>query len=94
MILFSILCGIDGLITAVVLFFFFWGLADGTISAFNIGIWMAMLAGVVALFGGGIALRTYGRRVLANTMLGVLAAPGLLVAFFFFLLIVLHPDWK
>ncbi len=94
MILFGILCGIDALIAVTVLFFFFWGLADGTVSAFNIGLWLAILGAVTALFGGGIALRVYGQRVLAGLLLGVLAAPGVFYFLFLLLILVLQPDFR
>lgn len=94
MILFGILCGVDALIALSVLIFFFWGLADGTVSAFNIGLWLAMLGGVAAMLGGGIALRTYGQRALGNLLLAVLAAPGLLYFLFLLLILVLQPDFR
>jgi hypothetical protein len=43
---FRILWGFDLLIALVVVFFFFWGLSDGTVSAFNIGLWLVLLLGV------------------------------------------------
>jgi len=94
MILFSILCGLDALIALTVLIFFFWGVADGTVSAFNIGLWLAVLGAVAAMLGGGIALRAYGQRVLSNLMLAVLAAPGLLYFLFLLLILVLQPDFR
>jgi hypothetical protein len=94
MILFGILCGIDALIAVTMLVFFFWGLADGTVSTFNIGLWLAVLGAIAAMLGGGIALRAYGQRVLANLLLGVLAAPGLFYGLFVLLIIVLQPDFK
>jgi hypothetical protein len=94
MILFGILCGIDALISVAMLVFFFWGLADGTVSAFNIGLWLAVLGGIAAMFGGGIALRAYGQRILAGLLLAILAAPGLLYGLFLLLILVLQPDWK
>ena len=94
MILLGILCGIDALVAVTVLVFFFWGLADGTVSAFNIGLWMAVLSAIAAMFGGGIALWAYGQRLLASLILAVLAAPGVLYGFFVLLILVLEPDWK
>jgi hypothetical protein len=94
MILFRILCGIDALIAVTVLFFFFWGLADGTVSAFNIGLWLAMLGAVATILGGGIALRAYGQRVLASLLLAVLAAPGLLYCLFLLLIVIMQPDFR
>ena len=43
---FRILFGIDALAAAVVAFFFVWGLSDGSVSAFNILLWLALLGGV------------------------------------------------
>ncbi len=94
MILFGILCGIDALIAVAVLVFFFWGLADGTVSAFNIGLWLGVLGAVAGMLGGGIALRAYGQRVLANLLLAILAAPGIIYCLFLFLILVLQPDFR
>ncbi|MGE3783636.1 MAG: osmoprotectant transporter permease [Alphaproteobacteria bacterium] len=94
MVLFGILCGIDALIAAIVLVFFFWGLADGSVSAFNIHLWLAVLAGVAAVLGGGIALRAGGQRIRANVVLAVLATPGLLFGLMLLLVLVLQPDFR
>src|SRR5581483_5035260 len=94
MILFGFLCGVDALIAAAVLVFFFWGLADGSVSAFNIHLWLAMLAGVAAVLGGGIVLRARGQRRHANVVLAVLAAPGLLLGLMLLLVLVLQPDFR
>jgi hypothetical protein len=93
-IFFGVLCVIDALIALVLLFFFFWGISDGTVSSFNIGLWMAILGAVAALFGGGIALRAAGQRVFANILLAILAAPGVLYFLFFLLPIVTNPRWN
>jgi hypothetical protein len=92
--LFRILCGIDAIIAFVLLFFFFWGVSDGTVSSFNFALWMAMLGGVALLFGGGIALRVNGHPALGNTLLAILASPGVAYVLFFLLLIVTNPRWN
>ncbi|MEJ0019617.1 MAG: hypothetical protein WDN25_24305 [Acetobacteraceae bacterium] len=94
MTLFRILFAIDALAAAVVVLFFLWGLSDGTVSAFNIVLWLVLLAGVGGVLGGGLALRSQGHRRLANAVLLVLAAPAILFALFFLLLIVLQPRWN
>jgi hypothetical protein len=94
MILFGFLCGIDALIALTVLVFFFWGLADGSVSAFNLHLWLAMLAGVAVVLGGGVALRASGRRKRANAILAVLAAPGLLMGLLLLMVLVLQPDFR
>ena len=44
--------GFDALIAAIFLFFFFWGLSDGTVSSFNIVLWLGILAGLAGILGG------------------------------------------
>jgi hypothetical protein len=87
MILHRILLGIDLLAAAVLVFFFLWGVADGSVSDFNIGIWLAILLGVGAVLGGGIALRGRGWTVAANLLLLLLALPASLYGLFILLLV-------
>jgi len=94
MIAFRILFGIDALAAAVVVFFFLWGLSDGTVSSFNILLWLAMLGGVGGVPGGGVWLRANGHLRLANGVLLLLALPATLIALFFLLLIVAQPRWN
>lgn len=94
MITFRILFGIDALAAAVVLFFFVWGLSDGTVSEFNILLWLALVGGVGAVLGGGLWLNAYGQRRLANGVLLTLAIPTTLLGLFFLMLIILQPRWN
>ncbi len=91
---FRILFGIDALAAAVVVFFFLWGLSDGSVSSFNILLWLAMLGGVGSVLGGGAWLRSYGQLGLAYGVLLLLAIPATLIGLFFLLLIVLQPRWN
>jgi hypothetical protein len=94
MIAFRILFGIDALAAAVVAFFFVWGLGDGTVSSFNILLWLVMLGGVGAILAGGLWLRSFGRVWPANGVLLILALPATLFALFFLILILFQADWK
>jgi hypothetical protein len=94
MVAFRILFGIDALAAAVVLFFFLWGLSDGTVSEFNILLWLAMLGGVGAVLGGGLWLNAYGQRRLASVVLLILAIPTAMIGLFFLAMIVLQPRWN
>ncbi len=94
MIAFRILLGIDALAAAVVLLFFLWGLSDGSVSAFNILLWLALVGGVGGVIGGGLWLNAYGQRRLANGVLLMLAIPATLLAVFFLAIIVLQPRWN
>ena len=91
---FWILWGFDALIAAVVLFFFFWGLADGTVSSFNAGLWTLMLLGVGGVVGGGWLLRARGKPRQATGLLLLLAIPGFLCLLFFLAVLILHPRWN
>ncbi|HTI83710.1 MAG TPA: hypothetical protein VL614_24930 [Acetobacteraceae bacterium] len=91
---FRILFGIDALAVAVVVFFFLWGVSDGTVSSFNILLWLVMLGGVGGVLGGGAWLRSQGHARVANSVLLVLAIPAMLLVLFFLLLIVAQPRWN
>ena len=75
-------------------FFFLWGLSDGTVSSFNILLWLAILGGVSAVLVGGTWLRARGLARLANGVLLVLAIPAALFALFFLVLIIAQPRWN
>ena len=85
---------IDAVIAAIAVFFFLWGLADGSVSAFNIGLWMLMLGGVAVVVAGSLWLRSIGRTGLATGLALLLAIPGVLVGLFFLILIVGNPRWN
>jgi len=91
---FWILWGIDLVIAAVVLFFFLWGLSDGTVSAFNIGLWLVLLLGVGIVVVGGFQLHARGFRGFARALVLVLAIPGLLYALFLLVVMIGHPRWN
>ena len=91
---FRILWGFDAAIAAIFAFFFFWGLADGTVSSFNIMLWLVILAGLAAVLVGSRMLRSKGRERQATALLLILAIPGILGLVFFLALIVLHPRWN
>jgi hypothetical protein len=94
MVAFRVLFGIDALAAAVVLFFFLWGLSDGSVSEFNILLWLAMVGGVGAVIGGGWWLSTNGQHRLANGVLLILAIPATLLALFLLMVIILQPRWN
>jgi hypothetical protein len=59
-------------------FFFRWGLADGSVSSFNITLWLGMLAGLGVVLFGSLGLRNRGQTAAAVILLLVLAFPGLM----------------
>ena len=88
------LWAINALIGAIALFFFFWGLADGSVSSFNIGIWTMMLAALAAIIGGSLWLKSAGRRKIGIGVLLIFAMPGVLYAAFLILAIALGESWN
>ena len=92
--IFWILGSIDALIGVIVLISFFWGLVDGSVSSFNIGIWMAILVALSVILGGGLYLKARGHLIFAIVLLSVLAIPGLLCGLFFFLILFSGTSWN
>ncbi|MCW5925109.1 MAG: osmoprotectant transporter permease [Saprospiraceae bacterium] len=91
---FWILWGFVAVIALVVLYFFFIGLADGSVSATNMGLWMAMLGVVAAILLGSLWLKSQERLGLAKGVLYILAVPGFLYLLFLLLVIIGKPRWN
>lgn len=92
--LFWILFSIDGAIALIVLFFFFAGLSDGSVSSFNIVLWLAILGGLAVVLCSGLILKSKGHLHLARGVLLILAIPGLLFGLFILCAIILQPRWN
>jgi len=88
-------CLVGALATAAVAgAFFVIGVADGSVSSFNLGIWLVLLGGLGVALWAGWTLRARGRTGAAIAVLAIVAAPGLVYALFALLLVVLHPRWN
>jgi hypothetical protein len=68
---FRILLGIDIAAAAVVGYFVIVGLTDGSISAFNIELWLGLLLALAVVFAAGLALRRARQPILASLVLAV-----------------------
>jgi hypothetical protein len=88
------LLAIDLVAAAIAAFFFLWGVSDGSVSSFNIGIWSLLLGGIAVIVGGGYALTRQGRSGLANALLLVLAVPTVGYALFILMILILQPRWN
>ena len=91
---FGILFAIDALAAVVALVFFFWGLADGSVSDFNIGPWVLLLGGIAGILGGAWWLHGIGRRAQANGLLSILAFPGIGAAILLLAALIFQPRWN
>jgi hypothetical protein len=90
---FRILWAFDFLIALVALYFFFAGLADGSVSSFNAGLWSLVLLGLGIVVLGGLALRSAGYPGLAYAALLTLAVPGAAFVLYFLALVLSGPTW-
>ena len=81
-------------VTGIVLYFFFAGLADGSVSSFNIVLWIGMLVGVLSVTGGSFWLMKAKHPVLATLVAIVLGVPGLLAGLFLLIVLISHPRWN
>jgi ABC-type microcin C transport system permease subunit YejB len=79
---YRILWGIDLLVALVAFAFFAIGIADGTVSSFNIALWLAILAGITAVVVGARTLARRANVVAACIVAAALALPAFLFAVF------------
>jgi hypothetical protein len=86
--------GIALIVTALFLYFFVIGLADGSVSSFNIALWMVILLGVASVTGGSLLLKNSGRPGLAILLALVLAVPGLLALIFLLAVLITTTRWN
>ncbi len=94
LVLFRFLFVVDALALLVALIFFVIGLGDGSVSSFNMGLWLALLGGMAAILAGSVGLNSGGQRGLAVALLAILAVPALLAVLFLLLVLILQPRWN
>ena len=94
MVLYRILLTIDAIVAAILLYFFFTGIEDGSVSSFNILLWLGLLGGAAAIIVAAYALKSKGRLMPANLLLLVPALPGLLFGLFILAALLLQPRWN
>jgi hypothetical protein len=58
------------------------------------GLWLAILLCLGGVLLGSRALRGTGRAGLANSLLMIVAVPGLLAGLLFLALIIINPKWN
>ena len=92
--MFRILWGVDVVAALIALAFFVIGIHDGTVSSFNIMLWIALLAGLAVIVFGSNALQARGQKGLAFILAAVLGVPALLACLFFASLLVIGVRWN
>lgn len=78
----------------VALYFFVIGLGDGTVSSFNIVLWLTILAGLIAVPLCGLILKTRGYRGIAVLVLAIVAAPAIIAGIFILTMLISPPRWN
>lgn len=91
---FWILWGFDALITLVVLYLFFAGLFDGSVSSYNALIWAILLLAVGAIMLGSLWLKSVNLLLLAKIFLWLLATPGILAILYALMILIAKPRWN
>ncbi|RFS15108.1 osmoprotectant transporter permease [Emticicia sp. C21] len=94
MILFWVFWGIDAIVALIALYFFFVGLADGSVSSFNMGLWLVLLIVLAGVLFGSLALKAAGNLNVAKILSGALAVPALLFLLFFVVVIASGEKWN
>jgi hypothetical protein len=84
----------SALTTLVAVAFFVIGIGDGSVSSFNLALWLGLLSVMVLSIWAGYALHARARVSLAIAALAVTAVPGILAALFVLLLLVTQPRWN
>jgi hypothetical protein len=86
--------GIAAVVTSVVVYFFLFGLAYGSISSFNADLWTLLLGVTLAVTAGSLILKNSGRPGLGALLSLVLVLPGLLAGIFMLLILITQPRWN
>jgi len=94
MVLFWIVFGIDVVAALVAVYFFVVGLGDGSVSSFNMTLWLALLGGIAVILGGGWALNAKGWRRAAIGLLSILGVPAFLFGLFLLMIVIAQPSWR
>jgi hypothetical protein len=93
-VLFWLVWAWDSAISLVILYFFSAGLVDGSVSSFNVLLWIGILFVLSVVMLGSFAMKLKGWTLPALVLALLLALPGFLLALFFLVLIVAHPRWN
>ena len=93
-ILFKTIYGFDVLIALVILYFFFTGIGDGTVSSFSILLWLVIVGALAAILGGSLWLKSHHHIISAFVTLLVLAIPALLFLLYFLIAIFGNGRWN
>ena len=92
--LFWVLWAIAVLTALIIVAFFFIGLLDGSVSSFNIVLWLSILFIVGSTLLGSYRLRIAGFNRWAMVVVLIVAIPGLLCGLFFLVVLLSNESWN
>jgi hypothetical protein len=84
---------VDALVASIFVYFFMVGLGDGTVSSFNIVLWLGILGGLAGIVGGSLCLKKHSP-IAALILVLVLAVPAILALLFFLVILISNPRWN
>lgn len=88
------LLAIDSIALLIALYFFLVGIGDGTVSSFNIMLWLPLLGGLAGIIFVGRYFRTRQQLVAANIVLAIVGVPAVLACLFVLSLLISQPRWN
>lgn len=91
---FWILWIFNALVALMPVYFFFEGMADGSIDGDNFGMWMIILLAVGLILGGSYRLKTKNKLAAARVLLIIAAIPSLLAILFVAIVMGSNPRWN
>ena len=91
---FWILWIFNALIALIPIYFFFVGLADGTVSSRNLGMWLILMLVVAVVLIAPFLLKAAHQMGLAKGLMIVAAIPGILAVLYFIVVMTMNPDCK
>jgi len=94
MTLFWILWSFTALMSLVPIYFFFVGLADGSITSRNIGLWAIIILVVACVLFGTLWLKGHDHLPFAKVVLILAAIPGIFVLLYFLIVITSKARWN
>ena len=91
---FLILWIVDAIASLLVFYFFFIGLADGSISTRNMGLWITIITVICMILGGSYWLQLNQYHLAAKLLLCVLAIPAFLYLLFILVSLTNKGRWN
>lgn len=84
----------NALMALIPVYFFFVGLADGTVSSRNMMLWLMILLVVAMVVGGTLLLKSSNQLAIAKTILIIATIPGIIALIFFGIVVIGKPRWN